>query len=268
MRSRSHRLEKAIDTLQARYGPRAVQPAAALPSTPPRHVSTGFSQLDAITGCGGVPLGAISLFTGPTTSGKLTLAYKVLANAQQSSLRQSHLTATALQRKQGVAILDLTYSADPDYLVRCGADLAHLLFARAPAPAQAVDAIFDLARSRLRLLLVDGLPELLRDRTAARYFDAALPQLKLALTPLPCAVIFLDEVRPPWLRWLKLNSSAIAHCAALHVDLKREQWVKYDERLAGYRAQAQVVKSRWARAGQIAPVEILFNGTVKARETW
>ena len=262
MRSRGQRLEKAIDTLQARYGARVVQPAATLPAIQPPHVPTGFAHLDAITGCTGVPLGAITLFTGPTTSGKLTLAYKVLANAQQSSWRRK-------QGMAGVAILDLSFSADPDYLARCGVDLEHLLFARAPSRRQAVDALFDLARSSLRLLLVDGLPELLQDRAAARYLDAALPQLKLMLARLPCAVIFLDETQPPWLRWLKLDTSAaIAHCAALHVDLQREHWVEYGERLAGYRAQAQVLKSRWARTGQRAPIEILFNGTVRARETW
>jgi recombination protein RecA len=259
-RPRSQRLEKTIGMLQSRYGARAVQAASALPrrAVPP-HVATGFSRLDAITGCNGVPVGAITLFTGPTTSGKLTLAYKVLANAQNAS---------PLQRRRGVAILDLTYSADPDYLARCGADLEYLLFARAPSPLHAVDAVFDLARNGIRLLLVDGLADLLRDRAAARYFDAALPQLGLMLKTLPCAVIFLDEARPPWLRWLKLDSSAIAHVAALHVELKREIWLERDRELVGYRAQAQVIKSRWARAGQTVPVEIIFNGTVRARETW
>lgn len=256
---RSQRLEKSISLLNSRHGPRTVQAGSALPRQSVPHVATGFTKLDGITGCNGVPVGAITLFTGRTTSGKLTLAYKVLANAQHAS---------PLQRKRGVAILDLTYTADPDYLARCGADLEYLLFARAPAPLQAVDAIFDLARNGIRLLLVDGLADLLRDHAVARYFDAALPQLSLMLKSLPCAVIFLDEAKPPWLRWLKLDSSAIAHCAALHVDLRREAWLDRDGELVGYRAHAQVLKSRWARSGQTVPVEIVFNGTVHARETW
>ena len=257
-RPRSQQLDKSIGLLQSRYGARVVQAARDLPRpAAPPHVATGFARLDAITGCGGVPLGAITLFTGHTTSGKLTLAYKVLANAQEP-----------LRRKRGVAILDLAYTANPDYLARCGVDLQYLLFARAPSPLQAVDAIFDLARNGLRMLLVDGLADLLRDRAAARYFDAVLPELKVALAQLPCAVIFLDEAQPPWLRWFKLDSSAIAHCAGLHVELRREQWLERQRELVGYRAQAQVVKSRWARSGQTAPVEIIFNGTVHALETW
>src|SRR4029079_1462957 len=90
---KTQQLGKTISMLQSRYGPRAVQPARDLPAPALHpHVPTGFARLDDITGCEGVPIGAITLFTGPTTSGKLTLAYKVLANAQQrSALRQSIL---------------------------------------------------------------------------------------------------------------------------------------------------------------------------------
>lgn len=258
IRPRTRRLEKSIGLLQERYGVRIVQAASSLPRQTYPHVPTGFSRLDAITGCRGVPLGAITLITGRTTSGKVTLAYKVLANAQRS----------AMQRRRGVAILDLTSTANPDYLARCGIDLEYLLFARAPSRQQAIEVIFDLARAGLRLLLVDGLADLLRDRAAARHFDAQLPELKILLASLPCAVIFLDETQPPWLRWLQLKSSAIAHCAALHIDLKREQWIERARELVGYRANAEVVKSRWAPSGQMAPLEIVFNGTVHARETW
>ncbi len=248
-RPKSQRLEKSIGMLQVRYGPRVVQPARDLTRQVVPHVSTGFASLDAITGCNGIPLGAITLFTGQTTSGKLTVAYKVIANAQRA------------RRNRGVAILDLTYTANPDYLTRCGVDLEYLLFARTPTPAQAIDVIFDLVHSGLRLLVVDGLPNLRRDAPAVSRFDAALPELKVLLASLPCAVIVVDEPRAPWLRWLGPASSAIGHCAALHIELKRERWLERGRDLIGYRAQAQVMKSRWASAGQTAPVEIILDTT-------
>ena len=264
-RQGSQRLDKSISLLQARYGPRIVQPAADLArQAVPPHISTGFKALDAITGCGGIPLNAITLLGGPATSGKMTLGYKVLANAQEA--------ASARQRKRNVAILDLTCTANPDYLARCGVDLEYLLFARATSPLQAVDIVFDLARSGLRLLLVDGLGDLLHDHSATRYFDSALPELKMMLANQACAVIFVDEPHPPWLRRLKLDSSAILHCAALHIELKRERWIEDGHDLIGYLAQAQVVKTRWppsaAGSGRTAPVEILFNGMVRPRDTW
>ena len=269
-RAQRQRLDKAISMLEGRYGPRVVQPAARLSTSPPPHIATGFTRLDALTGCGGIPLGAITLLTGRTTSGKLTLAYKALAYAQQPDSRSSaRLIRRTPNPARDVAILDLTLTANPDYLARCGIDLAHILFVRVPPGQGAVDIVFELARDRsLRAVVVDGIADLLRDRKAVRYFDAALPQLSVMLKALPCAVIFLDEPQPPWLRWLRLGSGAIAHYAALHVDLKHERWLERAGTLVGYEAQAQVVRSRWARGGQTTPVAVEFNGTVKARETW
>lgn len=174
--------------------------------------------------------------------------------------QHNHTSFGSPRPKGGVAILNLHDHTDLKHLERCGVDRDHLVFARAPSHLQAVDAIFDLARSRLHLLLVDGLPGLLRDRAAARYFDAALPQLQSILASQSCAVIFLDEVNAPWRRWLKPCTSTIARCAALHVELQHEQWLSSGDRLTGYRAQARVLKSRWAPGGQTAPVEIIFKG--------
>jgi hypothetical protein len=262
-------LDKAIAALESRHGPRVLQPASRLPAGPPPHIATGFARLDALTGCGGLPLGAITLLAGRTTSGKLTLAYKALAHAQRPDAPAPWRgSRPARDPARDVAILDLTLTANPDYLARCGIDLAHILFVRVPPGQGVVDVVFDLARDRsLRAVVVDGVADLLKDRAAARYFDAALPQLSVMLKALPCAVIFLDEPQPPWLRWLRLGSGAIAHCAALHIELKRERWLERDGALVGYEAQAQVVRSRWARGGQ-ALVAVEFNGTVKARETW
>jgi hypothetical protein len=32
-------------------------------------------------------------------------------------------------------------------------------------------------------------------------------------------------------RWLKINSSPIAHYASLHVDLSREQWLTHEQKI-------------------------------------
>ena len=114
----------------------------------PPAISRGFADLDVWTGCRGVPLGAITLLTGPSTSGKLAVAYKTLAAGWQNGCHP-------------VALIDLIHSTDPDYLVRCGVDLAHLLLVR-PGPETQIDTlVLDLVRSRhLRLLLVDSLADL------------------------------------------------------------------------------------------------------------
>jgi hypothetical protein len=226
------------------------------------HVSTGFPQLDAITGCGGAPLGAMTLLSGRTTSGKLTLAYKTLVHAQGGPGVGGAL--------HSVAILDLTHSSDPDYLSRCGLQLSHLLLVRPQSGRQAVDLLLDLVRSRqFRALLVDSLADLRADRDANRYLNAVTAQLNRFVLESSCGLICLDEPQPPWLRWLQqFTGGGFAQTAALHLELQRERWLQQDGELRGYTAQAQVMKSRWARSGQTVSLEIRFNGTVQAGRTW
>ena len=78
------------------------------------------------------PARITTIFSGRTTSGKLTLAFKTLAGAQQRAGGEQ------------VAILDLTRQSDPDYLARCGVDLDRLLIARPSPGPGVVDLLVDL----------------------------------------------------------------------------------------------------------------------------
>jgi recombination protein RecA len=256
------RLETAAAALQQRYGPQALRGGDELSLAPAiPHVPTGFPALDACTGCEGVPLGLISLFSGRTTAGKLTLAYQVLANAQRSPQG-----ATA----HAVALVDLSRTADPDHLARCGVDLEHLVLARPPLGAQAVDVVGDLVQSqRLRAVVVDSLVELGADPGVQRHLRATLGRLQQTLRLANCALVLLDEPKTPWARWLHLDSTAaVRRAAALHVEMQREQWLRRAGELAGYRAQARLLKSRWVYGIRSAPVEILFDGTPQAPGSW
>lgn len=53
------------------------------------HLSTGFSTLDTLSGCGGVPLGHMTLLSGAYTSGVETVAYKTIAAAQRVYPKQA-----------------------------------------------------------------------------------------------------------------------------------------------------------------------------------
>jgi hypothetical protein len=257
--SKQRRLEHAVASIQQRYGAQALVRGGDLGERASPHIATGFAALDAITGCGGVPLGAITLLSGRSTSGKLTLAYKLLANAQRTANRVQHT----------VGLLDLSRTADPDYVHRCGVELDYLLVGRPVTERQAVELLGDLAqRPGVRALVVDSLADL-TETEGLRRLHALLPHLQQMVRCNGCAVILLDEAHAPWRRWLNLDSSQrVRQAAALHIEMQREQWLRRGGDLVGYRAQAHVCKSRWVQGGRRAIVEIVFNGTVKARETW
>lgn len=260
--AKKRRLDSAIAAIHERYGPQAVhtgagfRPAATIP-----HITTGFPALDAITGCQGLPLGQITLLSGPTTSGKLTVAYKVLASAQRSP----HGAVA-----YNVALFDLNRTADPDYLARCGVALDALLVVRPALQPRAVDLLGDLVRKhQLRAVVVDSLPDWLANRTVAQRLYASLGQLRTHLRSAQCALLLLDDPSPPWRRWFYLDQSGrVRWQAALHIEMRREQWLTEHGALKGYRAQARLLKSRWTTGLPSAPVEIRFNGTVQAASTW
>jgi recombination protein RecA len=260
--AKRRRLESTLVSVQQRHGAhilRRGEEMAEQPAIP--HIVTGFGALDAITGCGGIPLAAITLLTGRTTSGKLTVAYKLLASAQRDIYGQTAYT---------VALLDLSRTADPDYLARCGIDLDALLVGRPQPGPEAVSLLGDLLQTqRLRAIVVDSLADLAADRASLAALHAALGRLQQRLRASGAALIFLDDPQPPWLRWLNLdNSSKVRWCAALHIEMQRERWLRANGSLVGYRSQARLLKSRWVYGLRSAPVEIVFNGAVHARETW
>jgi len=253
LRNRSQ-LDNTIATLQNRFGQRIFLPAPDLRARP-NSISTGFPVLDQILGIGGVPLNAITLLTGKATSGKLTLAYKILCNAQQSKL----------ESLQPIALLDLAATTDGDYLQRCGLDLEHVLIVR----NESIRALLDLVRSRqVRAILLDHLSILRTDRAAWKHFSATLAQLNVLLKHSNCAIIFLDESSAP-LRSIqnKPPQNELGHAIALHLDLQRERWIQEGDELRGYQVRVQVLRNRFGLVGQSALIAFEFNGTVRARKT-
>jgi hypothetical protein len=251
-------LEHAVAALEARHGGGVLRRATELAPNVP-HLSTGFSALDSLTGCGGIPLGAMTVLSGFSTSGKLTIAYKTLANAQQA------------YQKQTVALIDLHASADPDYLVRIGIDLERLLLVRPTIDKQAIDVLVDLAATRkVRTIVVNSLADYQNERRTYRYLTATLGRLQQALRSTRSALIWIDDPAAPWLRWFNLDQSkSVRQFAALHIEMQLEHWLTSKSGiLRGYAARAKLHKSRWTRAGRSVPLEIEFNGTIKARQTW
>jgi hypothetical protein len=256
---RQQRLDQAVALLRQQYGEGILRRASELGRVAvPPHIRTGFAELDALTGCAGIPLDGLTILSGRTTSGKLTVAYKVLANAQAS-------------RPLPVALLDLTQSSDPDYLTRCGVGLPSLLLLRPRSGVEAVNLLLELVQSRqVQVVLMDGLPDLGTDRSALGHLNRSLPALQRLLHGSGCGVLLLDEPHPPWLRWLGWQPSAgVEQWAALHLGLERERWLlRDDDQLHGYQARVRLHKSRWARRGATASLGIHFNGTVHAARTW
>jgi archaellum biogenesis ATPase FlaH len=249
---KERRLESTVAAIQRKHGASAVHRGADRHDLP-FAIATGFPQLDRITGCNGVPLGAITLISGPGTSGKGSLAYKLLANAL------------------GVVVLfDLVQVAEAEYLYRCGIDLARLRVVRPAREEETTPLLLDVVQSKqVRCVVVDGLPELTANRRLEQQFHGALARLRQLARTNNCAVVILAESAPWWHRWLDLDAMATTRQnAALHVDLHHERWLYRNNELVGYEAQARVLRSLWRSGTPAATIAFEFNGVIKARPTW
>ena len=256
------RLDSVAAAIQQRHGPQALRLGSTLDDTLDiPHISTTFPALDAITGCGGFPAGAITLLTGRSTSGKLTLAYKLLASAQRG-LRGDVA--------YNVGLLDLSRTADPDYVARCGVHLDALLVARPAIGPQTVQLLGDMIQTyQLRAVVVDCLADLALSPAALRTFHGMLGRLQQLLRTTQCTLVLLDEPSAPWVRWMNLDRARpVRWSSALHLEMRREQWLRKNGALVGYRAQARLLRSHWVYGIRSAPVEIVFNGVVQSRESW
>src|SRR2546430_13949929 len=120
------RLQQAITVLQTRFGSAAPRPAA--PPCPAR--PTGISELDALTGIGGWPVGRLSLLAGPRGSGKRTLAQRSIAGASREGV---------------VAYVDFPQRHDPGFLHHFDARLDQLLVVRPPSLNDGIGSVRCLA---------------------------------------------------------------------------------------------------------------------------
>ena len=96
-------------------------------------VPTGALSLDLALGVGGLPRGRIVEIFGPESSGKTTLLYHVLANAQKMG---------------GIcAFIDAEHAMDPAYAKRIGVDIDELLVSQPDHGEQALEIADLLIRS-------------------------------------------------------------------------------------------------------------------------
>ncbi|MDR7453368.1 MAG: ATPase domain-containing protein, partial [Armatimonadota bacterium] len=107
MNERQRALDLALSQIEKQFGKGAIMKLGeASAKMQVEAISTGALGLDIALGIGGVPRGRVVEIYGPEASGKTTLAYHVIAEAQ---------------RDGGVAaFIDAEHALDPNYARACG----------------------------------------------------------------------------------------------------------------------------------------------------
>ena len=221
------RLEKTIEDLQTHFGPRSVGRMGEGSPGRADHLATGFPSLDDVLR-GGLSRGRITEIGGAPTTGIVTLALKVVAQAQAQG--------------DTAVYLDLEQTFDPVYAARCGVALERLLLVRPDDEQQACALLRDFAEGE-RSVLVCDLPS--TTGNGSRLAQLLPETLGRLLAPLDrSSALLLCLVPQPPGRTPPAPQLPLRHYATLRLLLERERWLHQGQDVRGYQAQVHILKNK------------------------
>lgn len=254
-----NRLDFVVKQLQRQFGSQALRRGdQAFEHRQKSAIATGFADLDAALGIGGIPRGHLTEILSGQTAGAATLALKVIAQAQAQGDLATYV--------------DLAETFDPDYAARCGVQLArsHFLLVSPATMVEALEIIHTLITHRSsRVVVLDAVSPLLVTPGEAASITSALRQLPPVLAKSDCALIFLTflESSTPKTITYPPGFAALPHITTLRILLRKERWLIKHNDIRGYESRALVLTNKLGQAGRSAPLAITFNGVVEGDGT-
>ncbi|MCS7191386.1 MAG: recombinase RecA [Armatimonadetes bacterium] len=256
-------LEATIAQIEKKHGKGAIMRLTEMPSRlQVDAISTGAVELDIALGIGGIPRGRVTEIFGQEGSGKTTLAYHIIAEAQKFG---------------GVAVyIDTEHALDPEYAKNIGIDLERLLLSQPDTGEQALEIADAFVRSgAVDVIVIDSVAALVPKAELegemgeshvglqARLMSQALRKLVGSIHKSRTAAIFTNQVRQRiGITYGNPETTpgglALKFYATVRLRLSRGEPIKVGNETVGHRVEVKVVKNKLAPPFKDATVDIYF----------
>ncbi len=261
-KAREAALKNALVQIERQFGQGSIMRMNEVANVRVEAIPTGALSLDIALGVGGLPRGRIVEIYGPESSGKTTLLYHVLANAQ---------------RLGGVcAFIDAEHAMDAAYAKRIGVNVDELLVSQPDYGEQALEIADLLVRSgAVDVIAIDSVAALtpkaelegqMGDQTVgiqARMMSQAMRKLAGNLNRANTLCVFTNQLREKvgvmfGSPETQPGGRALKFYASQRLDIRRVETLKEGTEAVGNRVRVKVVKNKLAAPFKQAEFDIEY----------